>query len=230
MNRVFGPYLLKFIAVFFDDILVYSRTREDHLHHLRTALGVLLQHEFFAKLSKCTFCQPQVEYLSHVVNGEGVQVDASKIKVIVEWPRPSTLKQLRGFLGLTGYYRRFVAKYAHLAAPLTELLKKNSFAWTREAEVAFETLKKALTHTPVLTLPDFSLPFTVETDASAHGIGAVLSQQGHPIAYFSKKLNSRLKMASAYVRELYAITQAVAKWWHYLLGRRFCINTDHQGL
>ncbi|XP_020997135.1 uncharacterized protein LOC110280433 [Arachis duranensis] len=218
MNKVFKPHLRKFIAVFFDDILVYSRSREEHLVHLRIALSVLQQHHFVAKFSKCAFCQEQVEYLGHVVTKEGVQVDTSKIMAIVEWPRPTTLKQLRGFLGLTGYYRRFVASYAHLATPLTELLKR------------FERLKLVLTQTPVLALPNFSLPFTVETDASSQGIRAVLSQQGHPIAYFSKKLNSRLRVASAYVRELYAITQAVAKWCHYLLGHRFYIKTDHQGL
>ena len=230
MNRIFQPYLRKFIAVFFDDILVYSRTKAEHLQHLELTLSMLETHQLFAKISKCLFCKTQVEYLGHIVNVKGVQVDPTKIEAIQAWPKPTTVKQLRGFLGLTGYYRKFVANYAHLAYPLTEFLKKNGFNWTAEAEVAFEGLKLAMTQTPVLALPDFSKPFIVETDASNTGVGAVLTQDGHPIAYFSKKLNKKLALASAYIRELYAMTQAVAKWRHYLLGRKFSIRTDHQGL
>ncbi|XP_072090672.1 uncharacterized protein [Arachis hypogaea] len=171
-----------------------------------------------------------VDYLGHIVCVEGVKVDPSKIEAVQTWPRPSTLKQQRGFLGLTGYYRRFVAMYAQVAHPLTELLKKNNFHWGTEAEQAFHHLKSAMMQTPILALPDFSQQFTVETDASHRGIGAVLSQKGHLIAYFSKKLTIKMTLASAYIRELYAITQGVAKWRHYLLGRKFIIKTDHQGL
>lgn len=230
MNKLFKPYLRKFVTVFFDDILVYSRSKEEHLQHLETTLSMLRQHQFFAKMSKCLFYKERIEYLGHIVSAEGVQVDLSKIAAIVEWPKPTTVKQLRGFLGLTGYYRKFVAKYAHMAFPFTELLKKNSFKWTQEADLAFEVLKIAMTQTPVLALPNFSKQFVVETDASNTGIGAVLTQDGHPLAYFSKKLGGKLVLASAYIRELYAVTQAVAKWRHYLLGRRFLIKTDHQGL
>lgn len=181
-------------------------------------------------MSKCTFAQESTEYLGNVVSKDGVHVDQRKVQAMLEWPVPSNLKQLRGFLGLTGYYRKFVQGYALIARPLTDLLKKNKFLWSEEATVAFEEFKDMMTKTPVLKLPDFRKTFVVETDASNVGIGAVLTQEGHPLAYFSKKLTPRLAVASAYVRELYAVTQAVLKWRNYLLGRRFVIKTDHRSL
>ena len=140
------------------------------------------------------------------------------------------MKQLCGFLGLTGYYRRFIKGYACLAWPLTELLKLNSFNWTPTADQAFQNLQTTLTSTPILALPNFSQTFVVETDASNIGVGSVLSQNGHPLAYFSKKLTHKMSLASAYVRELYAITQAIARWRHYLLGKRFLIKIDQKSL
>lgn len=139
------------------------------------------------------------------------------------WPTPLNVKQLRGFLGLTGYYRRFIANYALIAAPLTDLLKKDSFTWSVEAEASFVRMKAAMTTAPVLRLPDFGLPFCIETDASDTGIGAVLLQENRPIAFFSKKLGSRRRVASTYHKELYAIAEAVQKWRQYLLGREFVI-------
>ncbi|XP_072062250.1 uncharacterized mitochondrial protein AtMg00860-like [Arachis hypogaea] len=199
MNRIFQPYLRKFIAIFFDDILIYSRTWADHLENLKTTLAVLRTHDLYAKASKCSFGQNQVDYLGHVVCSMGIKVDPSKIEAIQAWPKPTSLKQLRGFLGLTGYYRKFVLGYAQLAHPLTELLKKNCFHWGAEADMTFDKLKTAMTHTPVLSLPNFSQRFTVETDTSNTGIGAVLSQNKHLLAYFSKKLNPKLAMSSAYI-------------------------------
>lgn len=230
MNKLFQPYLRKFVAVFFDDILVYSSTLEDHLQHLTVVLQLLKDNSFFVKMSKCSFGQTTIEYLGHLVGKDGVRVDPQKISAMSEWPSPTTLKQLRGFLGLTGYYRRFVKGYATIAFPLTELLKKGQFSWSPTAQAAFEELKRAMISTPVLALPNFSIPFDVETDASGYGVGAVLSQERHPIAFFSKKLSHTLAMSSAYVRELFAITQAVRKWRHYLLGRLFFIHTDHRSL
>lgn len=230
MNKLFQAQLRKFVAVFFDDILVYSTTLEDHCAHLTIVLQLLHDNSFFVKLSKCSFGQPSIDYLGHIVSKEGVSVDPQKVAAMLDWPPPTTLKQLRGFLGLTGYYRRFVRGYAHLAFPLTELLKKHQFKWSSDAQVAFDELKQRMVRTPVLALPDFSKLFYVETDASGYGIGAVLSQENHPLAFFSKKLSQRLMLSSAYVRELYAVTQAVMKWRHYLLGRKFIIQTDHRSL
>ena len=141
-----------------------------------------------------------------------------------------TLKHLRGFLGLTGYYRRFIHGYASIAASLTDLLRKDAFNWTPEVTVAFDALKSAMVAAPVLRLPDFNETFVIETDASNVGIGAVLMQAGHPISYFSKKLGPRLQASSTYLKELHAIAEAVHKWRQYLLGRFFIIRTDHKSI
>ncbi|XP_062104134.1 uncharacterized mitochondrial protein AtMg00860-like [Humulus lupulus] len=190
MNRLFSPFLRRFVIVFFYDILIYSRNISDHVFHLRMVLQLLQDNSFYAKVTKCSFFQSTIDYLGHLVSAKGVSVDPSKIAAMCDWPTPTSVKQLRGFLGLTGYYRRFVAHYASVAAPLTDLLKKDSFQWSSEASQAFEKLKAAMTSTPVLQLPDFSQDFIVETDASNIGIGGVLMQNGHPIAFFSKKIGT----------------------------------------
>ncbi|KAF7831755.1 Transposon Ty3-G Gag-Pol polyprotein [Senna tora] len=171
-----------------------------------------------------------VEYLGHIISKHGVHVDPKKIVAMVDWPILINVKQLRGFLELTSYYRKFIAGYASIAHPLTDLLKKNQFKWQEETEMAFQQLMQCMTKEPVLTLPNFTLPYMVDIDASNKGIGAVLSQNGHPVAFFSKKLCSKLANASTYVRELYAITQAIMKWRHYFLGHKFTIRTDHKSL
>lgn len=152
-----------------------------------------------------------MEYLGHIVSKKGVQVDNKKIQAMVEWPTPTNVKQLRGFLGLTGYYKKFVRGYAQIAFPLTELLKKNKFSWGSEVQKSFDELKAKMTQTSVLMLLDFSKFFVVEADTSAVGIGDVLSQDGHPLAYFSEKLPPKLLLSSAYARQLYAISQSVQK-------------------
>ena len=149
---------------------------------------------------------------------------------MVAWPVPSTIKQLRGFLGLTGYYRRFIANYALIAAPLTGLLKKDSFVWSPAAEQSFVDIKTAMTSAPVLRLPDFSRQFCVETDACDFGVGAVLLQDNHPLSFFSKNLGPRRRVASTYHKELYAVVEAVQQWRQYLLGREFIIRTDQKSL
>lgn len=230
MNDLFRPYLRRFILVFFDDILVYSPSMEQHKFHLEQALKLLHDNQFFAKLSKCCFGQEQVVFLGHVISSKGVSVEEEKISAVKSWPVPSTVKEVRGFLGLSGYYRRFVRNYGVIARPLTALTKKDGFLWSEEALKAFNDLKKALLSTPVLRLPDFSKPFVIECDASSDGVGAILSQQDHPVAYFSKGFSPSNRFKSAYDRELLALVLAVQKWSHYLLGRHFLIRTDHYTL
>ena len=230
MNEVFRAFLRKFVLVFFDDILIYSPSWDTHIQHLQQVLELLDQHQLFAKLSKCEFAVPTVAYLGHIISQEGVAADPEKLKVVQSWPPPHNLTALRGFLGLTGFYRRFVRHYASIAEPLTSLLKTNAFCWNERALEAFQALKTAMTTLPVLGIPNFDQTFEVTTDASNSAVGAVLSQQSHPIAFFSRKLCPKMRAASAYEREMFAVTAAVKKWRHYLLGRHFFIYTDHRSL
>jgi len=230
MNDIFRPFLRKFVLVFFDDILVYSRSLDAHLHHLHTVLTVLHSNNLFAKASKCRFGVSEIEYLGHLISSQGVRADPSKLHAMLQWPVPTTIKSLRGFLGLTGYYRKFIQGYGLLAAPLTALLKKNSFLWSPIATNAFLKLKQAITSPPVLRLPDFSLPFTIECDACGKGIGAVLMQEGHPIAFLSQALKGQALNLSTYEKELLSLVTAVQKWRPYLLGSSFTVKTDQQAL
>lgn len=231
MNEVLAPFLRKFALVFFDDILIYSPTYETHLDHVMAVLEVLLKEEWRVKLSKCAFAQNKVSYLGHIISANGVATDESKIETIKLWPRPTSLKELRGFLGITGYYRKFIRHYAVISQPLTALLRKGVlFIWTDATEVAFQTLKNALVTAPVLALPNFALQFSVETDACDVGVGTVLSQQGHPVAFVSRTLGPRNRGLSVYEKEYLAILLAVQQWRPYLQIGEFVIRTDHKSL
>lgn len=189
MNSVFRPYLRKFVLVFFDDILIYSPDWETHLEHIQVVFHLLREHQLVAKRSKCLFGHTCIGYLGHIVSQQGAQVDPDKIKAIQLWPIPRTVKAVRSFLGLAGYYRRFILHFPAIAGPLTDLLRTDAFQWTPLAHTAFEHLKQLLSESPILALPDFSKPFVVETDASGTGIGAIISQGGYPIAYYSHQLS-----------------------------------------
>lgn len=229
MNLLFTPFLRKFVIVFFDDILIYNANWDDRVGHVMQVLECLEKNAFYLKPSKCLFGQNTIDYLGHFVSKQGVTADPAKVEAMVSWPIPKTIKQLRGFLGLTGYYRHFIKHYATIAAPLTDLLQKDSFVWSEEATKAFEALKSSMTTTPVLRLPNFSIPFVMETDASNTRIGTVLMQEEQPVAFFSKKMGLRMKGKSAYLKEL-VVTEAVKKWRQYLLGSFFVIRTDHRSL
>ena len=202
----------------------------DHYEHLEMVLQLLRTHQLVARATKCFFGHSQVEYLGHIITEHGVATNPLKIQAIVDWPIPQTLKQLRGFLGLTGYYRGFVKGYGSISKPLTLLLRKDTKGWNEEATHAFNNLKVLMTSAPVLALPDFTKVFVVETDASLTGIGAILLQEGHPIAFISKSLGPKQQTLSVYEREMMAILHAVTKWKHYLWGRHFHIRTDHISL
>uniref|UniRef100_A0A453JGH4 Reverse transcriptase domain-containing protein n=1 Tax=Aegilops tauschii subsp. strangulata TaxID=200361 RepID=A0A453JGH4_AEGTS len=184
MNAIFSKYIRKFVIIFLDNIPIFSETMEEHLEHVRTVLELLRQHQLYVKASKCEFATDHIDYLGHVISHEGVATDAEKTQAMVQWPTPTTATELRGFLGLTGYYRKFVRHYDIIAKPLTQLLTKKGFEW-------FDLLKQAMVTTPVLALPNFDKPFAIKTDACDTGIGAVLTQEGHPVAYFSKALGAR---------------------------------------
>jgi len=230
MNHILQPFLRRFVLVFLDDILIYSPTMEDHIHHIDLVFEQLRKNQFYVKDSKCSFAQSSLEYLGHIISDKGVSIDQSKIVDMLKWPAPTDFTDLRGFLGLTGYYRRFVKHYGLITKPLTSILRLKQFTWTETAQKAFETVKQVMTTTPVLQLPDFQDTFTIETDACQDGIGAVLMQKGKPVAYLSKALGEKHKGLSIYEKEFLALIMAVEKWRHYLERNEFIILTDHKSL
>ena len=175
--------------VFFDDILIYSKTQEEHEDHVRKVLHLLQQHKLYAKRSKCSFFASQIEYLGFIVPQDGISVDPAKVENIVEWPQPRSVKEVRGFLGITGWYRTFIRHYATIAGPLTDLLKKgNHVDWQQQHQESFVRLKEIVTTAPCLKLADFSKPFDVTTDASGIAVGGVLTHEGRLVAFTSRTL------------------------------------------
>eukprot|EP00253_Pinus_taeda_P023675 PITA_23675 len=200
-----------------------------HLLHFKGATTIGGE-QLYAKRSKCFFGVQEVEYLGHIVSHEGVKVDPSKIKAIKEWKIPTSIKHLRGYLGLTGYYRKFVKNYGRIAAPLTTLLKKDAFSWTLQATKAFEHLKEAMCQAPVLATPDFTKTFIVECDASGKGIGAVLMKDERPNAFESRPIKGKFLHKAIYEKEMLTILHALKKWQPNLMGRHFKVKTDHDSL
>ncbi|WVZ70335.1 hypothetical protein U9M48_019010 [Paspalum notatum var. saurae] len=206
MNEVLHSFIGKFVVVYFDDILIYSKSFDEHLDHLRAVFVALRDARLFANLEKCTFCTDRVGFLGYIVTPQGIEVDETKIDAIRSWPTPTTITQVRSFLGLAGFYRRFVKDFSTIAAPLNELTKKGvTFHWGTTQEKAFNTLKDKLTHAPLLQLSDFGKTFELECDVSGIEIGGVLLQEGKPVAYFSEKLNGPSLNYSTYDKELYAL-------------------------
>ncbi|XP_072087272.1 uncharacterized protein [Arachis hypogaea] len=191
---VFRPFLDKFVVIFIDDILVYSKMAKEHEEHLRIVLQILKEQKLYAKWSKCEFWKEEVKFLGHVVSKGGIAVDPSKVEAVIEWERPTTVTEVRSFLGLTGYYRRFIEGFSRIALPMTKLTRKEvPFVWTSECEESFQTLKQKLTSAPVLILPKLHEPFEVYCDASLKGLGCVLMQHRNVVAYASCQLRSHEK-------------------------------------
>ncbi|XP_013624627.1 PREDICTED: uncharacterized protein LOC106330753 [Brassica oleracea var. oleracea] len=231
INHILRSFIGHFVVVYFDDILIYSNNFEDHKLLLKSVLEVFRKERLFANLGKCSFGTDHMVFLGFVVGADGIRVDEEKFKAIRDWPSPTTVGEVRSFHLLAGFYRRFVQNFSSIAAPLTEVIKKNvGFKWEQAQEEAFQILKGKLTQAPLLVLPDFSKTFEIECDASGVGIGAVLMHDRKPIAYFSEKLGGATFNYPTYDQELCALVRALQTWQDYLWPKEFVIHTDHQSL
>ncbi|XP_020236380.1 uncharacterized protein LOC109815959 [Cajanus cajan] len=221
MNRIFRPFLDKFVVVFIDDILVYSGSMEEHKEHLKIVLQVLKEKQIFAKLSKCEFWLSEVKFLGHVISAQGIAVDPTKVEAVLRWERPKSVTEVRGFMGLAGYYRRFIEGFPKIVMPLTQLTRKDHpFVWKEECEKSFQELKEKLTSSPVLILPNPDKSFEVYCDASHQGLGCVLMQDRQVVAYVSRQLKTHERNYPTHNLELAAMVFALKIWRHYLYGEK----------
>jgi ribonuclease HI len=231
MNSVFMTELDKFVIVFIDNILIYSRSMEEHEEHLRIVLQWLRDHQQYAKFSKCEFWIKEVPFLGHVVSPEGITVDPDKVKEVLEWKTPTTVSLVQSFLGLASYYRWFIPNFSKTTKPITELLKKgNKYLWSEAYDEAFKHLKKLLSTSHVLAQPDTTKPFDVYCDASGTGLGGVLMQEGWVISYSSRQLRRHEEHYPTHDLELAAVVMALRTWHHYLHRNAIHIYTDHKSL
>ncbi|GAU51456.1 hypothetical protein TSUD_413530 [Trifolium subterraneum] len=231
MNRIFQPYLDKFVVIFIDDILIYSKDPQEHAEHLRIVLNILREKQLYAKFSKCEFWLSEVKFLGHVISQGGVSVDPSKVEAVLNWERPRTVSEIRSFLGLAGYYRRFILGFSEIALPLTRLTRKGAaFVWNELCENSFNLLKQKLTSAPVLVIPDPDKKYVVYCDASNKGLGCVLMQEGAVVAYASRQLKPHEENYPTHDLELAAIIFALKIWRHHLYGVQFALYSDHKGL
>lgn len=225
MNQALRPFIGRFVVVYFDDILIFRSTLDDHLLHLRDMLQALRREKLYVARHKCEFGVSEVLFLGYVVSATGLHVDPQKVSAVSSWPTPTTITEVRSFHGLASFYRRFVHNFSTIMSPITDCMKQTT--WTPEASQAFAHIKSKLTTAPILVLPNFDLPFELHCDASKLGIGAVLSQQGRPVDYYSEKMAGARARYSTYDVEFYTIVQAIKHWCHYLAHKEFVLFTDH---
>jgi hypothetical protein len=231
MNDVFRDYLDKFVTVFLDDILVYSKSEEKHEQHLRMVLQVLREHQMYAKLRKCSFYQRQIHYLGHIISEKAIIVDPEKVEAIREWSVLRNVVEVRSFMCLESYYQRFIIGFSKLSHPITSLKRKErKFQWTEECENSFQRLKQLLSSSPILRIEDPNVDFIVCIDVCKEGLGGVLNQEGFVIGYESQKMKEHERNYTTHNLELAAIVHALRKWRHYLMGRIFELRIDHNGL
>ncbi|KAL4324655.1 hypothetical protein GQ457_11G030700 [Hibiscus cannabinus] len=231
MNRLFKPYLDKFVVAFIDNILIYSRNKDEHAEHLRIVLQTLREHQLFAKFSMCEFWLSEFAFLGHVISTKGIMVDPKKVQTILDWRPPRNVGKVRSFLGLAWYYRRFVKGFSAIALPLTNLLRKDQpFEWSEDQQRSFDQLKQALTHAHVIVQPESGKEFIVYSDASHSGLGCVLMQGDNVVAYASRQLKSHELNYPTHNLELAVIVFALKIWRHYLYGEKFHMFTDHKSL
>lgn len=240
INVELREMLGRFVIAYIDDILIFSKSYQEHVNHMKEVLSKLWDNQLYVKGEKCEFHVTTVRFLGYIISQEGVKMGESRVKVIREWQKPRTVKELQRFLGFANFYQRFIRGFSNIAAPLTSMLKKGarSLSWNRAADTAFNNLKTAFTSTPILKHPDPERPFIAKVDASNTGVGAVLSQHFgekpklHPIAFFSRKLSSAEQNYNVGDRELLSIKLALEEWRHWLEGaiHPFVILTDHKNL
>ena len=231
MNRLFRPYVDQFVVVFIDDILVYSKDAQEHEKHLRIVLEMLREKRLYAKLSKCDIWLKEVSFLDHIVSAEGIRVDPTKIEVIVNLKPPRSVIEVRSFLGLAGYYRKFVKGFFVIAFSLTKLLKKGvKFEWSDKCQNSYDQLKEMPVEAPVLTQPTSKKEYTLYSDASGIGLRFVLMQDGKVVAYASKQLKPHEQNYPTHDLDLAAVVFALKIWRHYLYGEKCRIYTDHKSL
>jgi hypothetical protein len=231
MNKVFMEHMDKFVVVFIDGILVFSKTEEEHEKHLRLVLEKLRSNKSYAKFSKCEFWLTKVAFFGHAISARGVSVDSGKVKDVLNWMPPTTASEIQSFLGSVGYYRRFIEDFSKRAKSMTKLLKKNNaLEWTTECQASFEELRKRLNSAPVLVLLDLTKKFDIYRDASHRGLGCVSMQEGQVVCYPSRQLRMHEENYPTHDLELAAVVHALKIWRHYLIGHRCEIYNDHKSL
>ena len=231
MHRVFQPYLDQFVVVFIDDILIYSQSKMEHGDHLRVVLQLLRDHQLYAKFSKCEFWFTEVSFLGHMVSASGVSVDPEKVEAVMSWERSKSVFEIRSFLGLAGYYRRFIEDFSRLAAPMTRLTRNEvKFDWDDRCEKAFQEFRRRLIIAPILIVPERGQGYTVYCDASKAGLGCVLMQSGRVVAYGSRQLKNHEQNYPTHDMELETIVFALNIWCHYLYGEQFEVYSYHKSL
>nr|GEW40793.1 putative reverse transcriptase domain-containing protein [Tanacetum cinerariifolium] len=231
MNRVCKPYLDKFMIVFINDILIYSKNDKKHEEHLKAILGLLKEEKLYAKFLKCEFWIMKVQFLCHVIDSRGIHVDPAKIESIMDWASPKTPTEIRQFLGLAGYYRRFIEGFSKITKSITKLTQKAiKFDWGEKEKNAFQLIKQKLCSTPILALPEGTEDFVVYCDASHKGLGAMLMQREKVLAYASRQLKVHERNYTTHDLELGSVVFALKIWRHYLYGTRCTVFTDHKSL
>ncbi|GJZ34851.1 putative reverse transcriptase domain-containing protein [Tanacetum coccineum] len=231
MNRVCKPYLDKFMIVFIDYILIYSCNKEEHADHLRIILELLKKEKLYAKFSKCDFWINIMQFLGHVIDSQGIHVDPAKIETVKNWACPTTPTEVRQFLGLAGYYQRFIEGFLKIAKSFTELTQKNKkYIWGENQESAFQLLKQKLCEAPILALPEGNNDFVVYCDASLQGLGSVLMQREKVIACASRQLKPHEENYTTHDLELGAVVFSLKIWRHYLYGTNCTVFTDHKSI
>jgi hypothetical protein len=233
MDDILQPFTSTFVVVYLDEILIYNKTWAEHLQHIQQVLHTLRQHKLYENFKKCSFGMDRVHYLGYIVDQHGVHVDPAKIWVIRDWSAPTTLTELRSFLGLANFYPRFMLGLSHIAWALNQVTKggnKEKFVWGMSQQQAFNDLKQCLFSSPVLSLPDLQHPFEIKTDASDYVVGVILTNHDHPVAYHSETLSNVVCKYPTYDKEMYSIVKAFLQSRHYIMGNETVIHTDHKPL